>query len=134
MERILIEEPMISQISLFDVDWDRLIQAPYGPQMTTRMTSIISESETSQTAGNLMKDLGSKILLESDVKNKEDMVTRYVTGFLGDWIGVSPSEIDLEASLYSHGIDSFFALTLKMRLETTLDMSFEVWFSSNMIA
>ena len=46
---------------------------------------------------------------------------------MSEWTGnPSPSETDLNTSLYSYGVDSTAALTLKMQLEMNLQVSFEV--------
>ena len=64
--------------------------------------------------------------MEVDRKKREDMVREFLTELLSSWLGISATEIDLNTSLYNYGLDSFFALTFKMQLESTLQVSFEV--------
>ena len=75
-----------------------------------------------------LESLGPRILMEVDRKKREDMVREFLTELLSSWLGISATEIDLNTSLYNYGLDSFFALTFKMQLESTLEVSFEVCF------
>jgi len=121
MEQILINEPLASKIGLFDADWSRLFEASAGICNSTRFESIKKETESQQKEKDLTS-LGPKILMENDQAKKHNMVEEYVTELIGSWLGAAASDV----GLYSQGLDSFFALTFKMQLEATLQVSFEV--------
>ena len=58
------------------------------------------------------------------------LIFEYVRISIAELTGSSSlSETDLNKSLYSYGIDSTAALTLKMLLESNLQVSFEVCIS-----
>ena len=125
MEQILMQEPLTCQLALFDADWPRLMDFTPGLRMSTRVISINDEIDT-LTSEKDLESLGPRILLEADQKKKEEMVEGLVAELLSSWVGMSPSELDFNTSLYGYGPDSFFALTFKMHIETTLQVSFEV--------
>lgn len=125
MEEILIKDPHVCQLGLFDADWSRLMETSVALSNSARFTAIKEEVDIQRTHQN-MDSLGPRIIMESDHKKKQSMVEEYVYEIISQWVGESPSEIDLNTSLYSYGLDSFFGLTLKMQLETTLQVSFEV--------
>jgi acyl carrier protein len=125
MEEVLIKEPLLCQLGLFDADWSRLMDTSVGLKTSTRFTTIREEIDSQRTNQDL-ESLGPRILMESDHKKKQTMVEEFVNGLISQWVGVSASELDLNTSLYSYGLDSFFSLTFKMQLEATLQVSFEV--------
>ena len=125
MEQILMQEPLTCQLGVFDADWPRLLESSVGIKKSTRLMSINDEVDTLKTEKDL-ESLGPRILLEADQKKKEEMVGEFVAELLSSWVGIPPSELDLNTSLYGYGLDSFFALTFKMQLESTLQVSFEV--------
>lgn len=125
MEEILVNDPLVCQLGVFDADWSRLMETSVALNNSARLTSIKEEVDI-QRSHHDTDSLGPRIIMESDLKKKQSMVEEYVYEIVSQWVGVSPSEIDLNTSLYSYGLDSFFALTLKMQLETTLQVSFEV--------
>ncbi|XP_031568280.1 uncharacterized protein LOC116302983 isoform X2 [Actinia tenebrosa] len=127
MEEILIKYPLVCQLGLFDADWSRLMETSVALKNSARFTAIKEEVDVQRTHQD-MDSLGPRIIMESDHKKKQSMVEEYVYEIISQWVGVSPSEIDLNTSLYSYGLDSFFGLTLKMQLETTLQVSFEAFY------
>jgi len=128
MEQFLIKEPITPDVGLFDADWSRLLEASAGLNISSRFETMKKEIDTLRTERDL-SSLGPKILMESDQSKKQIMVEEFVTELITSWLGVSASEIDRKTSLYGYGLDSFFALTFKMQLETTLQVSFEVGYN-----
>lgn len=125
MEQILIKEPSISQVALFDADLSRMFDATDGIRNSTRFESFKEEIASQQTETDLTS-LGPKIIMESDQAKKQTMVEEFVTELIGSWLGTPASEVDMNTSMYSHGLDSFFALSFKMQVDATLHVSFEV--------
>ena len=70
------------------------------------------------------------MLLEKDKEKREELINEYVSMSVTEFTGnSSSSETDLNAGLYSNGVDSTTALTLKMQLAMNLQVSFEVHFN-----
>ncbi|KAJ7385705.1 hypothetical protein OS493_013734 [Desmophyllum pertusum] len=129
MAKVLTEEPGRCQISLFDADWPRFIKSNAGLRKTPRLSVITAEINASDNQTSSTESLAQRIILEKDREKREELVNEYVAISVTEWTGMSsPSETDLNKSLYSYGVDSTAALTLKMQLETNLQVSFEVFY------
>ena len=127
MAKVLTEEPSRCQISLFDVDWPRFIKSNDRLRKTPRLFTILVETNAFDNQTSSSESLAQRIILEKDREKREELVNEYVAISVTEWTGMSsPSETDLNKSLYSYGVDSTAALTLKMQLETNLQVSFEV--------
>ena len=126
MVKVLTEEPDRCQITLFDVDWPEFLKRNTGLRKSPRLSFIsTADSQTSSA-----ESLAQRIILEKDKGKRAELVKEYVSLSVAEWTGISsPSETDLNMSLYSYGTDSAKALTLKMELETNLQVSFEVCWS-----
>lgn len=133
MVKVLTEKPSCFQITLCGVDWPRYIKS--GLKTTSRMSVITAEINASDSQTNSSESLSQQIMLEKDAERREELLTEYVVLAINEWTGISSSlEIDLNKSLYSYGIDSASALTLKMQVESNLPVSFEVsWFDNHFI-
>ena len=130
MAKVLTEEPGRCQISLFDADWPRFIKSNAGLRKTSRLSAITAEINASDNQSSSTESLAQRIILEKDAEKRAELVSEYVAISVTEWTGISsPSETDLNKSLYSYGVDSTAALTLKMQLEANLQVSFEVRFS-----
>lgn len=130
MAKVLTEEPSRFQISLFGVDWPRYINSNTGLQNTPRLSMFTSEINVSESQTNTAESLLQRIRLEKDPDKKDELIVEYVRISVAELTGSSSlSETDLNKSLYSYGIDSTAALTLKMLLESNLQVSFEVCMS-----
>lgn len=130
MAKVLTEEPSRFQISLFGVDWSRYINSNTGLQNTPRLSMFTSEISVSESQTNTAESLLQRIRLEKDPDKKGELIVEYVRISVAELTGSSSlSETDLNKSLYSYGIDSTAALTLKMLLESNLQVSFEVCMS-----
>ena len=130
MAKVLTEEPSRFQISLFGVDWLRYINSNTGLQNTPRLSMFTSEINVSESQTNTAESLLQRIRLEKDPDKKDELIVEYVRISVAELTGSSSlSETDLNKSLYSYGIDSTAALTLKMLLESNLQVSFEVCMS-----
>ena len=130
MAKVLTEEPSRFQISLFGVDWPRYINSNTGLQNTPRLSMFTSEISVSESQTNTAESLLQRIRLEKDPDKKGELIVEYVRISVAELTGSSSlSETDLNKSLYSYGIDSTAALTLKMLLESNLQVSFEVCIS-----
>ena len=138
MAKVLTEEPGRCQISLFDADWPRFLKSNAGLRKSPRLTDISSTVNSSGSQTSSTESLAQRIILEKDPEKRAELVNEYVGVSVTEWTGISsPSEMDLNKSLYSYGVDSTAALTLKMQLETNLQVSFEVrcsplWSKSNL--
>ena len=127
MAKILREDPGRCQISLFDADWPRFIKSNAGLRKTPRLSVIADEINGSDIQTSSTESLAQRIILEKDAEKRTELVSEYVATSVTEWTGISsPSETDLNKSLYSYGVDSTAALTLKMQLESNLQVSFEV--------
>ncbi len=130
MAKVLTEEPGRCQISLFDADWSRFIKSYEGLKKTTRLSIVSSKVNASDTQTSSTESLAQRIILEKDEDKREELVKEYVGISVAELSGISsPSETDMNKSLYSYGVDSTAALTLKMQLESSLQVSFEVTLS-----
>ena len=130
MAKVLTEEPSRFQISLFGVDWPRYINSNTGLQNTPRLSMFTSEIRVSESQTNTAESLLQRIRLEKDPDKKGELIVEYVRISVAELTGSSSlSETDLNKSLYSYGIDSTAALTMKMLLESNLQVSFEVCMS-----
>ena len=131
MVKVLTEEPGRCQISLFHANWPRFLKSNTGLRKTPLLSAISSEINPSDSQTNSTESLAQRIILEKDQEKRAELVKEYVDVSVTEWTGISsPSETDLNKSLYSYGVDSTAALTLKMQLETNLQVSFEVsWLS-----
>ena len=126
---MLTEEPGRCQIALFDADWPRFLKTNTGLNTTPRLSVIRSTINASDNQTNAAESLAQRIVLEKDGGKREELITDWVRVAMEEWTGnSSASEADLNTSLYSFGVDSTVALTLKMLLEMNLQVSFEVLF------
>ena len=131
MFKVLTKEPGRCQISLFDADWPRLFKTNAGLKRTPRLSIISSTAKASDNETNSTESLAERIVLEKDKEKRGELINEYVSVSVTEFTGnSSSSEIDLNASLYSYGVDSTTALTLKMQLEINLQVSFEVHVNS----
>ena len=127
MAKVLTEEPGRCQICLFSVGWSRYVKHNVGLRKSPRFSFAADEINTADSQTSSPESLAQKIILEKDEENRAELVKEYVSLSVAEWTGISsPSETDLNKSLYSYGTDSAKALTLKMELETNLQVSFEV--------
>ena len=127
MKKVLTEQPEQSQICLADIDWSRFLKANLGLQRSSRMKGLATDASAAQTQGSSIESLAARIVLEKDAEKRGEMLLEYIFIPFASWTGIqSTSELDLNTSLHSYGIDSTAALTLKMQLESTLQVSFEV--------
>ena len=127
MAKVLTEEPSCFHVALCGVDWPRYIKSNQGLKKTSRMLVIRAEMNDSDGQESSSESLAQQIMLEKDAEKRGELVTEYVVLVINEWAGISSSsETDLNKSLYSYGIDSAGALTLKMQLEGNLPVSFEV--------
>ena len=132
MAKVLTEKPSCFQITLCGVDWPRYLKSMIGLKKTSRMSIIRAEINDSDSQSSSSESLVQQITLEKDAEKRGDLVTEYVVLVINEWAGISSSlETDLNKSLYSYGIDSAGALTLKMQLESNLPVSFEVSWIDN---
>ena len=126
MAKVLTEEPSRFQISLCGVDWPRFLKSNSGLRKTSRLFKITAEISTSETQTS-SESLVQRIMMEKNHEKKGELVKEYIALCVKEWTGMtSRSETDLNKSLYSYGIDSTAALTIKMQLEADLQVSFEV--------
>ena len=126
MVKVLTEEPSRFQISLFGVDWPRYLKSNTRLRKTSRLFKITAEISTSQTQTSSESSV-QRIMMEKNQEKKSELVKEYVAFCVKECTGMtSSSETDLNKSLYSYGIDSTAALTIKMQLEADLQVSFEV--------
>ncbi|KAJ7385694.1 hypothetical protein OS493_013722 [Desmophyllum pertusum] len=129
MAKVLTEEPSRCQISLFDVDWPRFIKSNDRLRKTPRLFTILVETNAFDNQTSSSESLAQRIILEKESEKRAELVNEYVAISVTECAGISsPSETDLNKSLYSYGVDSTAALTLKMQLETNLQVSFEVFY------
>ena len=128
MVKVLTEEPGRCQISLFNADWPRFLKSNEGLKKTPRLSVIRSTVNASNKETNSTESLAQRIVLEKDGEKRAELINEYVSGLMTELLtgNLSSSETDLNTSLYSYGVDSTTALTLKMQLEKNLQVSFEV--------
>lgn len=127
MAKVLTEEPGRCQISLFDADWPRFLKSFEGLKKSSRLSFVTSKINASETQTSLTESLAQRIILEKDEDKRAELVKEYVGISVAELSGISsPSETDMNKSLYSFGVDSTAALTMKMELESNLQVSFEV--------
>ena len=130
MAKVLTEEPDRCQIALFDADWSRYLKNNPGVGKTPRLSIIAAEVNNLDSEISSSKSLGQRIILEKDKKKRAELVNEYVRVTVTEWTGISsPSEADLNKSLYSYGVDSAAAVNMKTNIETALQVSFEVRFA-----
>ena len=130
MAKVLTMEPGRCQICLFSVGWPRYVKHNVGLRKSPRISFASDESNAADSQTSSSETLAQRIILEMDEENRTELVKEYVSLSVAEWTGISsPSETDLNKSLYSYGTDSAKALTLKMELETNLQVSFEVCWS-----
>lgn len=125
MEKVLTEEPGRAQIGLFDVDWQRIQTSTPGLAKSTRLAYISDRQESTSSLQN-KQEIASILLMEKDLGRQQELAHQYVTELICSWTGNAPSDLNFNSSLYSYGMDSFAALTFKMQLESSLQISFEV--------
>ena len=127
MAKVLTEEPGRCQITLLDADWPQFIKRNEELKKTPRLSIIASEVNASDVQTSSTESLAQRIILEKEEDKKTELVSEFVGISVAELSGVSaPSETDMKRSLYSYGVDSTAALTLKMQLKTSLQVSFEV--------
>ncbi len=127
MAKVLTEQPSCFQIILCGVDWPQYVKSIPGHRKSSRMSVIRAEFNDSDSQTSSSESLAQQIMLEKDPETRGELVTEYAVMVINEWAGISSnSETDLNKSLYSYGIDSAGALTLKMQLESILPVSFEV--------
>ena len=127
MAKVLAQEPSRSQISLFGVDWFRFTKSFTGLQKSLRFSLITAGMSTSDSQTNTTDSLLQRIEMERDPEAKGELILEYVCTIMSDLTGESfSSEVDLNKNLYSQGVDSTVALTLKLLLESNLGATFEV--------
>ena len=130
MVKVLTEEPGRCQISLFNAKWSQFLKSNEGLKKTPRLSIIISAVNAPDSQKNSTESLAQRIVLEKDGEKRAELINEYVSVSMTELLtgNLSSSETDLNASLYSYGVDSTTALTFKMHFEKTLQVSFEVHF------
>lgn len=130
MGKVLNEEPGRCQIALCNVDWPRYLSTNEALERSPRLSIIASEEKASENLSESSESLAQRIILEQDSDKRKDLISEYISAAIPDWFGIAvATEADFNKSLYSYGVDSTSALTLKMQLQTNLQVSFEVcWF------
>ena len=130
MVKVLTEEPGRCQISLFNADWPLFLKSSEGLKRTPRLSIIRSTVNASDRETSSTESLAQRIVLEKDGGKRAELINEYVSVSMTELLSgnLSSSETDLNASLYSYGVDSTTALSLKMHLEKDLQVSFEVHF------
>ncbi len=127
MAKVLTEKPSCFQITLCGVDWPQYIKNIQGLKKTSRMSVIRAEINDSDGPASSSESLAQQIMLEKDAEKRGELVMKYIILVINEWAGnSSSSETDLNKSLYSYGIDSAGALTLKMQFESNFPVSYEV--------
>ena len=127
MAKVLTEEPSRFQIILSALDWPRYLRTYEGLRKTPRLSAITAELNISENQTNSTESLVERIVLERDSEKRAGLVLEYLGLVVQERTGLTTlSETDLNKSMYSYGIDSTGALTLKMQLEAELEVSFEV--------
>ena len=127
MAKVLSQEPSRSQISLFGVDWFRFMKSNAGLRKTLRLSLITAGMSISDSRTNTADTLLQRIQMERDPEAKGELVLEYTCMVMSDLTGQSfSSEMDLNKNLYSQGVDSTVALTLKLLLESNLQVTIEV--------
>ena len=128
MAKVLTEEPCRCQITLLSVDWPQFLKSFEGLRKASRLSIIrASTMNIDDLQTNSTESAAQRIILEKDRGKRAELISEYVGLAATSWTGVSsPSETDLSKSLYSYGVDSTAALSLKMQLESNLGVSFEV--------
>ena len=128
MVKVLKEEPGRCQISLSNTDWPGFLKSNEGLRKAPRLSVIRSTVNASDKGTNSTESLAQRIVLEKDGGKRAELINEYISGLMTELVtgNLSSSETDLNASLYSYGVDSTTALTLKMNLEKNLQVSFEV--------
>ena len=127
MAKVLREEPERCQIALFNADWPRFLNSNPGLQKNPRLSLIGPESRSTNDLTRPQESLGQNIIFEQDQDKREQLVNEYIEASLPDWLGNwSLTEVDMNKNLYSCGVDSTLALTIKSQLENDLQVSFEV--------
>ncbi|KAL9968891.1 hypothetical protein ACROYT_G021035 [Oculina patagonica] len=129
MAKVLTEKPSCFQITLCGVDWPQYIKNIQGLKKTSRMSVIRAEINDSDGPASSSESLAQQIMLEKDAEKRGELVMKYIILVINEWAGnSSSSETDLNKSLYSYGIDSAGALTLKMQFESNFPVSYEVFY------
>ena len=127
MAKVLNEEPSRCQIALVSVDWSLLLKTNSKARNSARLSGIRATVDTTDRQASSTASLAQRIILEKDQEKRRELISEYVGLAATEWTGVSsPSETDLNKSLYSYGVDSTWSLSLKMQLENNLGVSFEV--------
>ena len=131
MVKVLTEEPGRCQISLFNAEWSQFLKSNEGLKKTPRLSIIRSTVNAPDKETSSTESLAQRILLEMDGEKRAELIKEYVSVSMTELLtgNLSSSETDLNASLYSYGVDSTTALTFKMHIEKTLQVSFEVDFN-----
>ena len=127
MAKVLKEEPDRCQIALFNVDWPRYLSTNKVLERSPRLSIIASQVKASENLSDSSQSLAQRIILEEDSDERKDLINEYISLAIPDWFGIAvTTEADFNKSLYSYGVDSTSALTLKMQLQANLQVSFEV--------
>ena len=127
MAKVLNEEPGRCQIALFNVDWPRYLSTNETLERSPRLSIIASQVKAFENLSDSSQSLAQRIILEQDSDKRKDLINEYISLAIPDWFGIAvTTEADFNKSLYSYGVDSTSALTLKMQLQANLQVSFEV--------
>ena len=126
MAHFLVEKPDGPQVAFLDVDWPVFFRTFSSLRKSPRLEKIRNEESVIESKSKSAESLASQILLEKDIERQKEKVRGYIISIMKTWTGDLSSEIDQRSSLYNYGVDSSGALTFKMQLEATLQVSFEV--------
>ncbi|XP_048589011.1 phenolphthiocerol/phthiocerol polyketide synthase subunit C-like [Nematostella vectensis] len=127
---ILKCQPSRCQVTLAEIDWVQFFKTSDESARSTRVKSLRSEVEDkSERHTDETASLASRILFQTDTTKREHLIEEFVMSTLARCFELdSFSEADRTTSLYAFGADSITALTLKAAFETSLQMSFEVFY------
>ncbi|XP_048587065.1 mycocerosic acid synthase-like polyketide synthase isoform X2 [Nematostella vectensis] len=126
---ILKCQPSRCQVTLSEIDWPRFFKSNEESALSKRVEHLREEVNHLEQHADATASLASRTLFERDTAARNQLIEEFVITTLTRCFEMdSFSETDQMTSLYSFGVDSITALTLKVAFETSLQISFETFY------
>ena len=112
----------VAQMAVIDIDWSRLKQH-FNSRLVQGLLGDITEFGTEQPIQDSVRNLQTS-LIDQPAHARHALVLEWLMGCLSTILDSSPSELDVQRSLISLGMDSIRSLDLKHEIqkETGIDV------------
>ncbi len=113
----------IPQLGVIPIDWSQFPAEPLGAYFSELKRKPQTTETKIQTAQNQIRPL----LLQTDVKQREELLLNYLRGTIGKIIGLSAiTQLEVDQPLNKLGVDSLMSVEIRNQIRTNLGVEIPV--------